>query len=634
MGIFVKKELYSVIDQLKEQVEEKEERISELEQVVREKDYQIEQLKEALAKKEQEVKEMIEQINEKHNTALKFQHELENLQKQLKEFRDKAHEGWEILDYLQSEGIFIADTEFKPGKDGNKLVYVNRRGREILQEIGEEINKQFGYNIDWSNPLGISIHQFHKDPERIKQLFKNLQPGEIKKNADIPVGKYIIESKRFAVTDSEGKIVGYASTWIDATSNRKLDNIFYKASPKITKSIYLSSVIGGNTFKLRNRLDLFKHELDEIVNAIDEINISINDLANSNLEIMNSQKEVTNLVKEGEEAIDKSVDSIAQSAKVMDQLQQSTEQLKKRISKVDNVLNVILEITEQTNLLALNAAIEAARAGEVGRGFAVVADEVRKLAEKTSNSANDIRKVITSIVEEMDNTSSEVDNAKSIVQNTVDLAANVTEIFAKIKEANHDMYDMISRQTAATEEQAQVMATVAENTKRLDEGIVQVEEIAKILDDVASEGLESGSEAWNLVSTMKQGLEIELLKRVVDHANWMENVALTIEGKMDWMPTDHTNCKLGKWYYGEGQEEIKQYGEEAERIFQKMEPAHAKIHKLGIEAIAKAKEGEGEKAYEAVSQMLENSSEIIDLLLQLYTIVSKKKQEQVGRGEL
>ncbi len=634
MGIFVKKELYSVIDQLKETVEKKEEIIAQLEQKLREKDFELEKLQEELEKKEKEVQDLIEQVNFKHDAALKFQKELEDLQKQLKEFRDKAHEGWEILDYLQSEGIFIADTEFKPGKDGNKLIYVNKKGREILQKIGDEINKQFGYNIDWSNPLGVSIHQFHKDPERIKQLFKNLQPGEIKKNADIPVGKYIIESNRFAVTDSEGKIVGYASTWIDATSNRRLDNVLFKASPKITKSIYLSSVIGGNTFKLRNRLDVFKHELDEIVNAIDEINISINDLANSNLEIMNSQKEVTHLVEEGEQAIDRSVDSIAQSAKVMDQLQQSTEQLKKRISKVDNVLNVILEITEQTNLLALNAAIEAARAGEVGRGFAVVADEVRKLAEKTSNSANDIRRVITSIVEEMDNTSSEVDNAKNIVQNTVDLAAAVTEIFAKIKEANHDMYDMISRQTAATEEQAQVIATVADNTKRLDEGIIQVRKIAEILDKVAFEGLENGSEAWELMSSIKEGLEVELLKRVVDHANWMENVALTIEGKMDWTPTDHTGCKLGKWYYGEGPEEIKQYGEEAERIFKEMEPAHAKIHRLGIEAIQKAKEGEGEQAYELVSEMLENSSDIINLLLQLYSIVAKKRQKQAVRGEL
>jgi methyl-accepting chemotaxis protein len=74
--------------------------------------------------------------------------------------------------------------------------------------------------------------------------------------------------------------------------------------------------------------------------------------------------------------------------------------LGERAQKIGEILELISDIAGQTNLLALNAAIEAARAGEAGKGFAVVASEVRKLAERSVQSTDSIKVIITGVQDE------------------------------------------------------------------------------------------------------------------------------------------------------------------------------------------------------------------------------------------
>ncbi len=80
----------------------------------------------------------------------------------------------------------------------------------------------------------------------------------------------------------------------------------------------------------------------------------------------------------------------------------------RKVERINELTNDILQISGQTNLLALNASIEAARAGEAGKGFAVVAEEIRVLADsskQTADNIQEINKIVVAAVEELANCS-------------------------------------------------------------------------------------------------------------------------------------------------------------------------------------------------------------------------------------
>ena len=87
------------------------------------------------------------------------------------------------------------------------------------------------------------------------------------------------------------------------------------------------------------------------------------------------------------------MDSSRVSGELVKGITQQVSSTNDSIEKVNDAIELILEIADQTNLLSLNAAIEAARAGELGRGFAVVASEIQSLADQSANSANIIRRI-------------------------------------------------------------------------------------------------------------------------------------------------------------------------------------------------------------------------------------------------
>lgn len=184
------------------------------------------------------------------------------------------------------------------------------------------------------------------------------------------------------------------------------------------------------------------------------------------------------------------------------ELATAMQQLKDKVSEVNNITQVIFSISNQTNLLALNASIESARAGEAGRGFAVVAEQIRQLAEQTKQSTEQIAGITSQLTAEADVAAELVEKSVAatteqkdlIVQNVqaFDLVAKQSNEAAtkaveldneitRLREANDKIVESIAQLSAVSEE---VTANTQQATELSDNNVIQMREAEKKITEV------------------------------------------------------------------------------------------------------------------------------------------------------
>lgn len=160
--------------------------------------------------------------------------------------------------------------------------------------------------------------------------------------------------------------------------------------------------------------------------------------------------------------------------------------IEEKSGAISNVIKAIEDIAFQTNILALNASIEAARAGEAGKGFAVVATEVGNLAQKSAESVQSTRDLITSTFEA-------VKVGSSIAKSTATSLKEVTEFSEKSANLVQIIAEEASAQATAliqaTQGIAEISEVIRQNSATAEESAASCEELsaqAQVLAEQAS----------------------------------------------------------------------------------------------------------------------------------------------------
>ncbi len=314
---------------------------------------------------------------------------------------------------------------------------------------------------------------------KVSTIIEDVANGNIE--ADFSVVKEsndeigLIIEKMKELTQSLGSIVGKIRNSSDTMSSNSYElndtsSQTLAANNEISKAV--EDVAEGST-GMAASISKINENLLEMSNETKDINASVDEIKNQTVAVQDSSKIMNDKIKSMQDSSHKMDEGISSISKRI-------ETVNTTVDKVSNIVSVIEEISSETNLLSLNASIEAARAGDAGKGFAVVAQEIRVLSDNTNTELENIKQIISSLVEEcrycvqasgtiVEDNAKQKEEIKAVldefgsldeqIQKTAEKADEIEELVTAMIELNDDitkssnsLTDVSAANAAATEE--------------------------------------------------------------------------------------------------------------------------------------------------------------------------------------
>ncbi|WP_332401480.1 methyl-accepting chemotaxis protein [Vibrio metschnikovii] len=214
-------------------------------------------------------------------------------------------------------------------------------------------------------------------------------------------------------------------------------------------------------------------EVEQVASAVNELSSTADNVSDNASVADSTARMADELAKSGLAISQESVQASVQMSEALNHAASLVQRLKDQSEKINDVVEVIRNVSEQTNLLALNAAIEAARAGETGRGFAVVADEVRMLAGRTESSTKEIGVIIEDLQNQSVLANDSMQTTIEMLAHNSELTQRVSDALVGISESVSDINDSNTQVATAAEQQSQVTQDINRNVVNISELVHQ-----------------------------------------------------------------------------------------------------------------------------------------------------------------
>lgn len=254
-------------------------------------------------------------------------------------------------------------------------------------------------------------------------------------------------------------------------------------SQSVETTVSSSNEIAMNAQEVSAATGRLQSSGQEAISFLSELEASLEETKRNSENLLMVSNKMTEDAESGFSSVAAVEDEILHTKTVSEQSRSALSELMDSVAQIGRIVDMIQDVTEQTNLLSLNASIIAAGAGEYGKPFAVVATQIRELSARTAANAKEIRAVIDKLTGSTHEMTEAMEKTTSVVDASTLLSKKAGEALRTIIESASDQQSMSKHIAAATDE----LAHGGQSANRAMQGIFEmIEGIAKAMEEMAT----------------------------------------------------------------------------------------------------------------------------------------------------